>query len=364
MALIEFSNVTKKFGTVVAVDDFSIQIADKEFLVLVGPSGCGKTTILRMLAGLETPTEGEIKIDGEIINPLTPKERDIAMVFQSYALYPHKDVYGNLAFPLQMKKEPSEDIDRRVNEIAEIVGIPELLDRKPRELSGGQRQRVALGRAIIREPRAFLMDEPLSNLDAKLRVKMRAELKKLQKTLKITTVYVTHDQVEAMTMGDRIAVLKDGLLQQLGTAEEIFYQPTNIFVAGFVGSPPMNFIEAKVIEKAGKLWLGCCGTELPMPDHLQAAVKDSDKTRFIMGIRPQSIIYEPKDIPSEYIMTVEVTVAQPRGTEIDVEISAGDDMLLAVFPSERRTFEMGQKIEVGFDPNYIYLFDPDTENSL
>ncbi len=364
MALIEFSNVTKKFGTVVAVDDFSIQIADKEFLVLVGPSGCGKTTILRMLAGLETPTEGEIKIDGEIINPLTPKERDIAMVFQSYALYPHKDVYGNLAFPLQIKKESSEDIDRRVKEIAEIVGIPELLDRKPRELSGGQRQRVALGRAIIREPRAFLMDEPLSNLDAKLRVKMRAELKKLQKTLKITTVYVTHDQVEAMTMGDRIAVLKDGLLQQLGTAEEIFYQPTNIFVAGFVGSPPMNFIEAKVIEKAGKLWLGCCGTELPMPDHLQAAVKDSDKTRFIMGIRPQSIIYEPKDIPSEYIMTVEVTVAQPRGTEIDVEISAGDDMLLAVFPSERRTFEMGQKIEVGFDPNYIYLFDPDTENSL
>lgn len=364
MADVEFVNVTKKFGNTVAVKDFSLKINDQEFLVLVGPSGCGKSTILRMLAGLESPTTGEIRIDGEVVNHLTPKERDIAMVFQSYALYPHKTVYQNLAFPLQLRKYPKTQIDELVKKTASIVGIEELLDRKPKELSGGQRQRVALGRAIIREPKVFLMDEPLSNLDAKLRVKMRAELKKLQRRLKITTIYVTHDQVEAMTMGDRIAVIKLGVLQQVGTPEEIFYHPQNIFVADFIGSPPMNFVPAKLFQKNNELWLKCCGTEIPVPENLRDATKNIHTDDLIMGIRPQHIKLEPEDLPSEYLLQGKITVTQPRGTEIDVEFKVGNDVLLAVFSSEGHQLAMGDEITVGFDPNYIYLFDPKTERSL
>ncbi|MHA2365428.1 MAG: ABC transporter ATP-binding protein [Candidatus Hodarchaeales archaeon] len=364
MATIEFDDIVKDFGAEEpAVKNFSLGIPDQEFLVIVGPSGCGKSTVLRMLAGLETPTTGEIKIDGQVVNHLTPKQRDIAMVFQSYALYPHKNVADNLAFPLTVSKVKKDKINQRVNEVAEQVGISELLDRKPKELSGGQRQRVALGRAIIRHPRAFLMDEPLSNLDAKLRVKMRAELKKLQRKLKITTLYVTHDQVEAMTMGDRIAVFNFGVLQQVGTPDDIFYRPANRFVAGFIGSPPMNFIDAEVGYENEKLWLQFSSLKLPVPEKLQAAVKTNNYKQLIMGIRPQHIKSNPTDFPSEYLVSAEVTVSQPRGTEIDVEFAIGEDLFLAVFPPEH-PYDMGQAIEVGFEPNHIYLFDPESGKTI
>lgn len=364
MASIQFNNVIKDFGgEELAVKNFSIEIPDEEFLVVVGPSGCGKSTILRMLAGLETPTTGEIKIDDEVVNYLTPKQRDIAMVFQSYALYPHKNVYDNLAFPLMVSKIPKEEINTRVLETAEIMGISDLLKRKPKELSGGQRQRVALGRAIIRKPRVFLMDEPLSNLDAKLRVRMRAELKKLQKTLKITTLYVTHDQVEAMTMGDRIVIVEKGFLQQVGSPHEIFYKPVNKFVAGFIGSPPMNFNEATSIEKDGKIWLKFSSMELPVPEKTTEAVRSISHNELVMGIRPQDLIFEPTDIPSDYIIPAEITVAQPRGTEVDTEFKIGNNLFLAVFPPDNE-YEIGQQINVGFDPKGLYLFDKKTEKTL
>jgi multiple sugar transport system ATP-binding protein len=364
MASIQFNNVVKDFGAEEpAVKDFSIEIPDEEFLVVVGPSGCGKSTILRMLAGLETPTTGEIKIDEEVVNYLTPKQRDIAMVFQSYALYPHKNVYDNLAFPLMVSKVPKDEINSRVLDAAEIMGISELLERKPKELSGGQRQRVALGRAIIRKPKVFLMDEPLSNLDAKLRVRMRAELKKLQKNLKITTLYVTHDQVEAMTMGDRIVIVENGYLQQVGTPHEIFYQPVNKFVAGFIGSPPMNFNDATSFDKNGKLWLKFSSMELPVPEKIAEAVRSLGHTELVVGIRPQDLIFEPTDIPSDYVIPAEITVAQPRGTEVDTEFKIGDDLFLAVFPPENE-YNIGQPFKVGFDPKGIYIFDKKTEKTL
>ena len=364
MTSIQFKKVTKDFGAEeLAVNNFDLEIPDREFLVVVGPSGCGKSTILRMLAGLETPTTGEILIDDQVVNHLTPKQRDIAMVFQSYALYPHKDVYGNLSFPLMVAKTPKEEIDLRVHETAEIMGISELLERKPKELSGGQRQRVALGRAIIRKPKVFLMDEPLSNLDAKLRVKMRGELKKLQRKLEITTLYVTHDQVEAMTMGDRIVIVEKGLLQQVGSPHEIFYNPVNKFVAGFIGSPPMNLTDVKTIEKEGKLWLKFSTMELPIPDKLIEAVRSIGRKELIMGIRPQNIIFEPTDIHTDYIVNAEITVAQPRGSEVDCEFKIGEDFFLAVFPPENE-YDMGQQIKVGFDSKRIFLFDKKTEKTL
>ncbi len=364
MASIEFKNIVKDFGAEEpAVKDFSIEIPDKEFLVVVGPSGCGKSTVLRMLAGLETPTTGQILIDGDVVNHLTPKQRDIAMVFQSYALYPHKDVYGNLAFPLMVSRTPKKELDQRVRDTADLMGISELLERKPKELSGGQRQRVALGRAVIREPRVFLMDEPLSNLDAKLRVKMRGELKKLQRRLEITTLYVTHDQVEAMTMGDRIVIVENGYLQQVGTPHEIFYQPNNKFVAGFIGSPPMNFTDVTTLEKSGKLWIKLSEMELPVPDKLLDAVKSLGHNELIMGIRPQNILFEPSDMPSEYVVPAEITVAQPRGTEVDVELKNGDDLFLAVFPPENE-YDMGQQTKIGFEADRIYLFDRRTGLTL
>ncbi|MHA1226474.1 MAG: ABC transporter ATP-binding protein [Candidatus Hodarchaeales archaeon] len=364
MASIQFVNVSKDFGSKeLAVNNFSLEIPDQEFLVIVGPSGCGKSTILRMLAGLETPTKGEIKIDNKIVNHLTPKQRDVAMVFQSYALYPHKNVYNNLAFPLMVDKTPKEEIESKVNETANIMGISELLERKPKELSGGQRQRVALGRAIIREPRVFLMDEPLSNLDAKLRVKMRGELKKLQRRLQITTLYVTHDQVEAMTMGDRIVILDKGVLQQVGTPHEIFYKPINKFVAGFIGSPPMNFNNVSTIDREGRMWLKFSTITLPVPEKLIEPVRLIGHKELIMGIRPQNLLFEPKDIPSEYVVPAEITVVQPRGTEVDVELKIGEDFFMAVFPPENE-YEMGQQIKVGFEPKRIYLFNKETEMTL
>ncbi len=272
MATVTFDHVTKKYGDVLAVDDLNLEIQDGEFMVLVGPSGCGKTTSLRMIAGLEEITAGELRIGDRVVNDVAPKDRDIAMVFQSYALYPHMTVRDNLAFGLKLRKVPKPDIERRVKEAADILDIGRYLERKPKELSGGQRQRVALGRAIVREPAVFLMDEPLSNLDAKLRVQTRAELARLHQRLKTTTVYVTHDQVEAMTMGSRIAVMSEGLLNQVGTPQELYDHPVNRFVAGFIGSPSMNFLDVTVAGSGDSTTLQAPDTTIPVPSRLRAVV--------------------------------------------------------------------------------------------
>ncbi|HHW15219.1 MAG TPA: sn-glycerol-3-phosphate ABC transporter ATP-binding protein UgpC, partial [Firmicutes bacterium] len=265
MASVTLKGVSKRFGNVTAVDNVNLEIADREFVVLVGPSGCGKTTTLRMVAGLEEITEGEIYIGERLVNDVAPKDRDIAMVFQNYALYPHMNVYDNMAFALKIRKVRRDEIDRRVRAAAQLLGIENLLDRKPKALSGGQRQRVALGRAIVREPKVFLMDEPLSNLDAKLRVQMRSELSKLHNRLQTTVIYVTHDQTEAMTMGDRIVVMKDGKVQQVGTPLDIYEHPANVFVAGFIGSPAMNFFQVRLDEANGQLFADFGSFRLPLP---------------------------------------------------------------------------------------------------
>ena len=285
MAEIVFSGVAKRFGETAAVHDFDLEIRDGEFMILVGPSGCGKTTVLRMLAGLEALTEGEIRIDGEVVNERTPKDRDIAMVFQSYALYPHMTVFKNMAFALKRAHLPREEIRQKVEQAAGVMGISELLERKPATLSGGQRQRVAMGRAIVRDPKAYLMDEPLSNLDAKLRIQMRAELTRIQRRLHTTTVYVTHDQVEAMTLGDRVAVMRAGLLHQVGTPQELYNHPRNLFVAGFIGAPAMNFLVAEVED--GNLRTPI--TEIPLTDALRARLDGVDQGKVIVGIRPEDL---------------------------------------------------------------------------
>src|SRR5574341_421211 len=297
MAGVKYDHVTKKFSDVTAVNDLTLDVKDKEFLVLVGPSGCGKTTALRLLAGLEEVTNGNIMIGDRVVNDVPPKDRDIAMVFQSYALYPHMSVYDNMAFGLRLRKTPKTEIDRRVKEAAEILGIGELLTRKPKQLSGGQRQRVALGRAIVREPAVFLFDEPLSNLDAKLRVQTRAEISKLHQRLETTFIYVTHDQVEAMTMGTRIAVMRDGVLQQLDTPQQLYDYPANTFVAGFIGSPAMNFFDSTVTGSfegepggdRGNLYLDTGSFRLPVPANKRDRLKAYVGRTVILGIRPEDI---------------------------------------------------------------------------
>ncbi len=318
MAGVVLDHVTKKFQDVIAVNDLNIQIHDREFLVLVGPSGCGKSTALRMVAGLEEVTSGDIYIGDRRVNDVAPKDRDIAMVFQSYALYPHMTVYDNMAFGLKLRKRPRQEIDRRVKEAAEILGLQNLLQRKPKQLSGGQRQRVALGRAIVREPQVFLMDEPLSNLDAKLRVQTRAELIKLHQRLQTTTVYVTHDQVEAMTMGHRIAVLRDGLLQQLDTPQSLYDRPANIFVAGFIGSPAMNFFQGQLVsDPDGGLWVQSTGLKLRVPDEKRAQLRPAAGRAITFGVRPEHIHHraEVRDGADGRTANVEVSVVEPLGPE-------------------------------------------------
>src|SRR5512138_3261948 len=289
MARVAFENVVKKFGDVLAVNNLNIDVADKEFLVFVGPSGCGKTTALRCLAGLEEITDGVIRIGDRVVNDVAPKDRDIAMVFQSYALYPHLSVYDNMAFGLKLRKVPKEEIKRRVSEAADILGIRELLERKPRQLSGGQRQRVAVGRAIVREPKVFLFDEPLSNLDAKLRVAMRAEISKLHQRLQTTFIYVTHDQMEAMTMATRIAVINKGILQQLDTPQNLYDHPNNLFVAGFIGSPAMNFFPGKLRRDNGKVLIDTGDFVVPIPAKKTKPYENSVGKNIIFGIRPENI---------------------------------------------------------------------------
>jgi multiple sugar transport system ATP-binding protein len=365
MASVTYENVTKRFGDVTAVGNLSINIADKEFLVLVGPSGCGKTTALRLLAGLEEITEGKILIGDRVVNDVAPKDRDIAMVFQSYALYPHMSVYDNMAFGLKLRKTPKEEIRKRVNKAAETLGIQNLLDRKPRQLSGGQRQRVAVGRAIVREPKVFLFDEPLSNLDAKLRVETRANLSKLHVQLQTTFIYVTHDQIEAMTMASRIAVINKGLLQQVDTPKNLYDNPNNLFVAGFIGSPAMNFFKTKLVRGDGKLYVDGGSFKVEAPASFKDAYAKYIDKPVIMGIRPEDI-QDPQYLPPEIIpQPVEglVDVTELMGNEIQLYMTTGDHSYVArVDPRTKAT--MGERMQVVFNMGNMHLFDPETEQAI
>ena len=365
MASVTYEHVTKLFGDVVAVNDLDIKIEDKEFLVLLGPSGCGKTTTLRLLAGLEEPTEGEIYIEERLVNDIPPKDRDIAMVFQSYALYPHMSVYDNMAFGLKLRKTPRTEIERRVKEAAAILGIEELLDRKPKQLSGGQRQRVAVGRAIVREPQVFLMDEPLSNLDAKLRVHARAELSKLHQRLETTFIYVTHDQVEAMTMATRIAIQKDGGLQQLDTPQALYDRPDNLFVAGFIGSPAMNFFDVILTSRDGEMYVKGEGFELSVPSDKRDALADHLGKEIIFGIRPEDIHdcdFTPA-LRSPCDMKARVEVTEPMGNEVFLYLVVGEGSFIARVDPRTRA-GVGDEIEVVVNMDNMHLFDPQTEKAI
>ena len=363
MASVTYEDVTKTFGDVVAVNSFDLEIRDKEFLVLVGPSGCGKSTALRCLAGLEEVTDGQILIGDRMVNDVPPKDRNIAMVFQSYALYPHMSVYDNMAFGLKLRKTPKDEIERRVQEAATILGIEMLLDRKPKQLSGGQRQRVALGRAIVREPAVFLLDEPLSNLDAKLRVATRAELIRLHQRLGTTFIYVTHDQIEAMTMADRIVVLKDGLLQQVDTPQRLYDNPANIFVAGFIGSPSMNFFDATLTGSGDDLAIDAGAVRIKVTDEIKSRLVDSKAgDKIILGIRPEDI-YDPQFVPAGVnVSSVESTVdvTELMGNEIFLYLMTGDQPYAArVDP--RCQCKAGDTITMAFDMDNLHLFDAEAE---
>jgi len=365
MASITYEHVWKRFGDVVAVQDLDITIEDKEFLVFVGPSGCGKSTSLRMLAGLEEITEGTIFIDDRVVNDVPPKDRNIAMVFQSYALYPHMSVYDNMAFGLKLRKTPKAEIERRVGVAADILGIEDLLDRKPKQLSGGQRQRVALGRAIVREPAVFLMDEPLSNLDAKLRVQTRAEISKLHQRLETTFIYVTHDQTEAMTMGSRICVLRDGLMQQLDSPQNLYDRPDNIFVAGFIGSPAMNLFDVTLVKQDGDLYADGGTFRLKLPLEKANTARSYAGQQVVFGVRPEDIHdrdFTPPGIRAEP-MTAAVDVTELMGNEIFLYLLTGQKVFIArVDP--RTKARVGNKMDVAVNMDNIHLFDPDTEAAI
>lgn len=354
---------------VLAVQDFNLEIEDREFIVLVGPSGCGKSTTLRMIAGLEDITEGELYIDGNLVNDVAPKDRDIAMVFQSYALYPHMTVRDNIAFPLKLKKVPKDEINARVMEAAEILGITEYLDRKPKALSGGQRQRVAIGRAIVREPKVLLMDEPLSNLDAKLRNQMRAEIIKLRQRINTTFVYVTHDQTEAMTLGDRIVIMKDGVVQQIGTPQEVFDNPANLFVAGFIGVPQMNFFDAKLRKEDGKYFVEIGGISLPVSDEKNAklAANGVGSKDITLGVRPDHIALMGE---GEQMLHGKVEVSEMMGSSVHLHLNFQGQELIIIAQTmdfegvHQQLFSYGQEIAFTFGGNVMHLFDKETGESL
>jgi multiple sugar transport system ATP-binding protein len=365
MSSVTFDHVFKKFGEVIAVNDLNIQIADKEFLVLVGPSGCGKTTALRCLAGLEDISEGRIMIGDQVVNDVAPKDRDIAMVFQSYALYPHMSVYDNMAFGLKLRKVPKQEIKGRVESAADVLGIRHLLDRKPRQLSGGQRQRVAVGRAIVREPKVFLFDEPLSNLDAKLRVETRANISKLHQQLQTTFIYVTHDQVEAMTMATRIAVINKGLLQQIDTPQTLYDNPDNLFVAGFIGSPAMNFFPAKLRKNGPGLVVDGGSFILNVPaDRTDTYMPLVDKD-IIFGIRPENIHnpeFAPPGIVAQPVEAI-IDVTELMGNEIFVYLKTGDNSFVARVDPRTR-YQINQKVQVVFNMGNMHIFDRETEKAI
>lgn len=376
MAKVVFEHVTKKFGSgrneVIAVNDLNIEVKDKEFLVLVGPSGCGKTTALRLVAGLEEVTAGNIYIGDRLVNDVPPKDRDVAMVFQSYALYPHMTVYDNMAFGLKLRKFPRSEMDRRVKEVAEILQIGDLLDRKPKQLSGGQRQRVALGRAIVREPQVFLMDEPLSNLDAKLRVQTRAELSKLHQRLQTTIIYVTHDQVEAMTMGMRIAVINAGVLQQLDTPQNLYDRPVNMFVAGFIGSPAMNFFgddpnlpPVRLVGSLEEMYVDGGSFRVRVPPLKAQALAGYLNREVVFGLRPEDI-YDRRFVPDadpDSTLRVTVDVVEPMGSEIFLYLLTGRKSFIARVDS-RTQVRPGDSLEVVLDMNKMHIFDRKTQLAI
>ncbi len=365
MAGVKLEHVYKKFGNVVAVNDANLEIRDKEFLVLVGPSGCGKSTTLRMVAGLEEITSGDIYIGDTLVNDIPPKDRDIAMVFQNYALYPHMDVYNNMAFGLKLRKFPKAEIDNRVKDAARILGIENLLDRKPKALSGGQRQRVAVGRAIVREPKVFLMDEPLSNLDAKLRVQMRAELSQLHNRLQTTILYVTHDQTEAMTMGDRIVVMKDGFIKQVGAPLDIYERPDNMFVAGFIGSPAMNFAPGVLRKEGDDYIVDCESFRIGVPRGRFKEIEKYVDEKVILGIRPENIedIDFVADAPRDRVVKCMVDVIEPMGAEAYVYLTTGPHSFVARV-NPRTNARDGQPHSVVLNMDECHLFDPSTENTI
>ena len=357
------SNLKVTEEGVVAVEDFNLDIADREFVVLVGPSGCGKSTTLRMIAGLESISGGELAIDGKVMNEVAPKDRDIAMVFQSYALYPHMTVYDNMAFPLKLRKVPEDQIDQKVRQAAETLGITQYLDRKPKALSGGQRQRVAIGRAIVRDPKVLLMDEPLSNLDAKLRNQMRAEIIKLRKRINATFVYVTHDQTEAMTLGDRIVIMKDGVVQQVGTPQEVFNEPANLFVAGFIGVPQMNFFDGKLEKTAAGYVLHALDTQIAISPETCKALAAAGVTSLDVtaGVRPEQIQLANADEPGAISGTIDVS--ELMGSTVHVHASVkGYDFVLVIPTIDfdgalGRSFSDGAPISFKFEPNAVHFFD-------
>jgi multiple sugar transport system ATP-binding protein len=362
MAEVTLHQVMKAYGPVTVIPHLDLDIRDHEFMVLVGPSGCGKSTALRMIAGLEEISGGTISIGDRVVNDVPPKDRDIAMVFQSYALYPHMTVRQNLEFGLKIRKTPKAEMNRLVDEAAQTLGITELLDRKPKQLSGGQRQRVALGRAIVRKPAVFLFDEPLSNLDAKLRVQMRAEISTLQKRLQTTTVYVTHDQIEAMTMGDRIAVMNKGELQQVGTPLEVYEQPETLFVASFIGTPPMNFLPATISD--GGATVTASGFKLPVPAAFRAAAAGKDGVKVVLGLRPENIREAGRDAEGDLVpITVTAEFVEPLGHEVIVHGRIGDDLLVAKV-GPHRSPQMGATVALVIEAATAHLFDVATEKRL
>ena len=368
MASLSLQHIYKKYpGGVTAVSDFCLDIEDKEFIVLVGPSGCGKSTTLRMIAGLEEISEGELYIGDALVNDVAPKDRDIAMVIQNYALYPHMTVFDNMAFGLKLRKIPKDEITKRVNEAAKILDIDHLLDRKPKALSGGQRQRVALGRAIVREPKVFLMDEPLSNLDAKLRVQMRTEIGKLHQRLQTTFIYVTHDQTEAMTMGTRIIVMKDGFVQQIDSPATLYNSPVNMFVAGFIGSPQMNFTDCKIAEENGAISLSFDGAKIILPEGIGAKVKETGYVgkEVVLGIRPEDLHDEEAFLNSspESIVNAHVEITEMMGAETYLYLKIGETQYTARV-NPRSTAQPHDDIKIALDLNKIHLFDKETEIAI
>jgi len=366
MASLSLRNVTKQYPNgVVAVKDFNLEIADREFVIFVGPSGCGKSTTLRMIAGLEEITQGEIYIGDKLVNDVEPKDRDIAMVFQNYALYPHMSVYDNMAFGLKLRKVPKDQIDKLVHEAAKILDIEHLLDRKPKALSGGQRQRVAMGRAIVRNPKVFLMDEPLSNLDAKLRVQMRIEISKLHQRLQTTFIYVTHDQTEAMTLGTKIVVMKDGIIQQVDSPQNLYDKPQNLFVAGFMGSPQMNFIESTIVKQENGIYAEFCGNYVKVPEAKAKKLVDSgyvDK-KVIMGIRPEDIHDEEMFISNYPDAVIEATVRvyELLGAEVFLYFTLDENLEITARVNPRTSARPNDTLKIAFDMNKAHFFDKDTE---
>ncbi|HZU82586.1 MAG TPA: sn-glycerol-3-phosphate ABC transporter ATP-binding protein UgpC [Polyangiaceae bacterium] len=364
MASVELSHVDKIYeGGFQAVRDFNLQIQDREFIVLVGPSGCGKSTTLRMIAGLEQVSRGMISIGGRVVNDVPPKDRDIAMVFQSYALYPHMTVYQNMAFGLAMRKTPKALIDERVRKAADMLGIAPLLDRRPKQLSGGQRQRVAVGRAIVRDPKCFLFDEPLSNLDAKLRVEMRVEIKRLHVELGSTTVYVTHDQEEAITLGDRVVVMKDGVTQQCASALEIYHHPANRFVAGFLGSPPMNFLEGRVVEQGQKLLFDEGSGVLPIPDWAAGALRERVGRDVTLGVRPEGLSdgKRARFETADNVLPMKVWLVQPLGAAMHVHLATSRHAQIVAHIAQvdaSTDFAVGDTVPIYVDLSRVHFFEP------